>query len=70
MLALSIKENVYNNFGFFFAVVHINLNFIRLTVALIVGSRNANKTNMIHNILAMGPLLGILNNFVFLYNVL
>ena len=69
MLVLSIKDSVYNNFGSFFAVVHINLYLIRLTVALIVGNKNANKTNMIHNILAIGPLLGTLDNFI-LHNVL
>ena len=69
MLVLSIKENVYSNFGFFFAVVNMNLYLMRLTVALIVGNKNANKTNMIHNVLAIGPLLGTLDNFV-LYNVL
>ena len=69
MLVLSIKDSVYNSFGFFFAVAHINLYLIRLTVALIVGNKNASKTNMIHKVLAIGPLLGTLDNFV-LYNVL
>ena len=69
MLVLLIKDSVYNNFGSFFAVVHINLYLKRLTMALIVGNKNAHKTNMIHNVLAIGPFLGTLDNFV-LYKVL